>query len=137
MKTAVQAGLVALLAGTTVLAAPAEAATTVQRTAACHADGYSGTFTLRYETDGGYHRMLGGYTTSGPYIGDVAGSVRLQISYRSGTTTRTVYSRSAPTTGSTTFTMPSATTVPVTSAGTAAATFDNGTVSCTATVPIS
>ncbi|WP_410586541.1 hypothetical protein [Amycolatopsis sp. lyj-23] len=136
MKTAVQVALVTLLAGATVPAAPAEAAVAVQRTAVCHAGGYSGTLTLRYETDGGFHRMLGGYTTSGPYIGDVAGTVRLQISYRSGTTTQTVYSRSASTTGSTTFTMPSATAVPVASAGTAAAKFDNGTASCTATVPI-
>ncbi|MDS0139503.1 MULTISPECIES: hypothetical protein [unclassified Amycolatopsis] len=137
MKTAVQAGLVALLAGTTVLATPAEAATIVQRTAICKAGGFSGTFTLRYETDGSYHRILSGYTTSGPYIGDVAGKVSLRISYRAGSATHTVYSQTAATTGNTTFTMPSTTAVPTMYAGTAAATFDNGTSSCTATVPIS
>ncbi|MEV7098208.1 hypothetical protein AB0M80_35750 [Amycolatopsis sp. NPDC051045] len=137
MKTAVKAALVAVLAGATVLVSPAQAATIVQRTALCHAGGFSGTFTLRYETVGGDHRMLGGYTTSGPYIGDVAGTVSLRISYRSGSTTHTVYSQSSATTGSTTFTMPAATTVPVTSMGTASTTFDNGAASCTATVPIS
>ncbi|MDQ7810247.1 hypothetical protein Q5425_41540 [Amycolatopsis sp. A133] len=136
MKTAVRAGLLAMLAGATVLAAPAQAATIVQRTAVCHAGDFGGTFTLRYETVGGSHRMIGGYTTSGPYIGDVAGTVALRISYRSGSTTHTVYSQSSATTGSTTFTMPTTTTVPVTSVGTASAKFDNGTDSCTATVPI-
>ncbi|WP_206785983.1 hypothetical protein [Amycolatopsis sp. MtRt-6] len=137
MKTAVQAGLLALLAGTTVLVSPAQAATIVQRTAVCHATDYSGTFTLRYETVGGQHRIIGGYTASGPYIGDAAGTVALRISYRSGTTTTTVYSRTSATTGSTTFTTPTTTTVPTVYGGTASARFDNGTVSCTATVPIS
>jgi hypothetical protein len=140
MKTAVQAGLVALgalLVGATVPATPAEAATIIQRTSICRSGDFSGTFTLRYETAGGSYRMIGGYTTSGPYIGDVAGTVSLRISYRSGSTTHTVYSQTSATTGNTTFTMPSTTTVPVTSVGTAAATFDNGTASCTATVPIS
>ncbi|MGW3958904.1 hypothetical protein ACWED2_03710 [Amycolatopsis sp. NPDC005003] len=140
MKTAVQAGLVALgalAAGATLLVAPAQATTIIQRTAVCRAGDYGGTFTLRYENAGFDYRITGGYTTSGPYIGDVAGKVSLRISYRAGTTTRTVYSQSLPTTGNTTFSMPTTTTVPVTSAGTAAATFDNGTVSCTATVPIS
>ncbi|MEV4053221.1 hypothetical protein AB0J55_18700 [Amycolatopsis sp. NPDC049688] len=136
MKTAVQAGLAAVLAAATVLVTPAQAATIVQRTAVCHSGGYSGTFTLRYDTSGGYHRIVNGYTTSGPYIGDVAGKVSLRISYRTGSTTQTVYSQSSPTTGSTTFTMPSTTAVPVTSEGTAAATFDNGTESCVATVLI-
>jgi hypothetical protein len=137
MKIAVKAGLVAVLAGATVLVSPAQAATIVQRTAVCHAGDFGGTFTLRYETVGGNHRVLGGYTTSGPYIGDVAGKVLLRISYRTGSTTHTVYSQSSATTGTTTFTTPSTTTVPVTSTGTAAATFDNGAASCTATVPIS
>lgn len=136
MKTVVKAGLAAMLAGATVLGTPAQAATIVQRTAVCHSGGYSGTFTLRYDTSGGYHRIVNGYTTSGPYIGDVAGKVSLRISYRTGSATQTVYSQSAPTTGSTTFTMPSTTAVPVTSEGTAAATFDNGTDSCVATVLI-
>ncbi len=137
MKTAVQAGLVALLAGATVLVAPAQAATIVQRTAICKAGGFSGTFTLRYETDGTYHRIISGYTTSGPYIGDVAGKVSLRISYRSGPAEHTVYSQTSATTGTTTFTMPTTTTVPTVYGGTAAATFDNGTNTCTATVPIS
>jgi len=140
MKTAVQAGLVALgalLAGTTVLVAPAQAATIVQRTAICRATDYSGTFTLRYETEGGNHRIIGGYTTSGPYIGDAKGTVALQISYRAGATVHTVYSRTTATTGSTTFTTPTTTTVPTMYSGMASAKFDNGTVSCTATVPIS
>ncbi|MEV6824724.1 hypothetical protein [Amycolatopsis sp. NPDC051102] len=137
MKTAVKAVLAALLAGTTVLVIPAQAATIVQRTAVCHAGDYSGTFTLRYDTSGGYHRIMNGYTTSGPYIGDVVGKVSLRISYRTGSTSQTVYSHSSSTTGSTTFTMPSTATVPVTSTGTASATFDNGTDSCVATVLIS
>lgn len=140
MKTGVQAGLLALgmsLAGVTAVATPAQAAPIVQRTAVCHADAFSGTLTLRYEAVGFDYRMVGGYTTSGPYIGDVAGRVALRISYRTGSTTHTVYSQSATTTGKTSFTIPAATTVPVTSSGTAAATFDNGTSSCTATVPIS
>jgi hypothetical protein len=139
MKTAVQAGLGvlgALVAGATVLVAPAQAATTIQRTAICHATDYSGTFTLRYENAGFDYRIIGGYTTSGPYIGDATGTVALRISYRTGTTTRTVYSQTSSTTGRTTFTTPTTTTVPTTSTGTASATFDNGTVSCTATVPI-
>ncbi|MEV6446657.1 hypothetical protein [Amycolatopsis sp. NPDC051716] len=139
MKTAVQAGLVALgalLAGTTV-PATAEAAATIQRTALCHAGDFSGRLTLRYESVGFDYRVVGGYTTSGPYIGDVAGKVSLRISYRSGSTTHTVYSQSSPTTGNTNFAMPTTTTVPATSTGTAAATFDNGSASCTATVPIS
>ncbi|KDN22391.1 hypothetical protein [Amycolatopsis rifamycinica] len=137
MKTAVQAGLLALVAGATVLVTPAQAATIVQRTAICHATDYSGTFTLRYETVGGYHRILGGYTTSGPYIGDATGTVALRISYRTGSTTRTVYSQTSATTGSTTFTTPTTTAVPTMYEGMASATFDNGTVSCTATVPVS
>lgn len=139
MKTAVQAGLAALgalLIGATV-PATADAAAIIQRTAICRATDYSGTFTLRYETTGGYHRIIGGYTTSGPYIGDATGTVALQISYRAGTTTHTVYSQKSSTTGTTTFTTPTTTTVPTVYAGTASATFDNGTVSCTATVPIS
>jgi len=140
MKTAVQAGLVtlgALLAGATVLVAPAQAATIIQRTAVCHTTDYSGTFTLRYENDGFDYRIIGGYTASGPYIGDATGTVALRISYRTGTGTHTVYSQTSPTTGRTTFTTPTTTTVPTMYTGTAAATFDNGTVSCTATVPIS
>lgn len=138
MKTAVQAGLVALLAGATVLVAPAQAATIVQRTAVCHSGGFEGSFTLRYEISGGYYHLIGGTTTSGPYIGDAAGSVQLRISYRSGTTVRTVYTRSVPTTtGSTSFAMPSGTDVPVRSFGTASTTFDNGEASCVATVPLS
>ncbi|MET9001025.1 hypothetical protein [Amycolatopsis sp. Hca4] len=137
MKTAVQAGLVALLAGATVLVAPAQAATIIQRSAICKADAFSGTLTLRYESVGFDFRIVGGYTTSGPYIGDVAGKVSLRISYRTGTTTHTVFSQTSATTGNTTFAVPTTTTVPASSAGTAAATFDNGTSSCTATVPIS
>ncbi|MEU4526448.1 hypothetical protein AB0F52_47960 [Amycolatopsis sp. NPDC024027] len=138
MKTAVQAGLVALgalLAGTTV-PATAEAAT-IQRTASCHAGDFSGRLTLRYEAVGFDYRVVGGYTTSGPYIGDVAGKVSLRISYRSGSATHTVYSQSSATTGNTNFSLPTTTTVPATSMGTAAATFDNGSASCTAVVPIS
>ncbi|MFB9691241.1 hypothetical protein [Amycolatopsis plumensis] len=140
MKTAAKAGMVALgalLAGTTALVAPAQATTIIQRTATCHDGEFSGTFTLRYENTGFDFRLLGGYSASGPYIGDVAGKVSLRISYRTGTTTRTVYSQSLPTTGNTSFSMPTTTTVPVTGMGTAAATFDNGAASCTATVPIS
>ncbi len=140
MKTAVQAGLLALAtlaAGATVAATPAQAALIIQRTATCHAGEFSGTFVLRYETTGGYHRILGGYTTSGPYIGDVAGKVVLRISYRSGTAAHTVYSQTSSTTGSTTFTTPTGTDVPTTYGGTASAKFDNGAASCTATVPIS
>ncbi|ADJ46215.1 hypothetical protein AMES_4390 [Amycolatopsis mediterranei S699] len=140
MKTAIQAGLVALgalLAGTTVAAAPAGAATTFQRTAVCHSGDFSGRFTLQYESVGFDFRITGGYTASGPYIGDVAGTVSLRIAYRSGSTTHTVYSQTSATTGHTTFTVPTTTTVPLTGMGTAAATFDNGAASCTATVPIS
>jgi hypothetical protein len=140
MKTATKAGLAALgalLAGTTV-AAPAQATTIIQRTAICHAGDFSGMFTLRYEGAGFDYRIVGGYTTSGPYIGDAAGTVTLRISYRTGSTTHTVYSQTSATTGNTTFTMPTTTTVPATSMGTAAATFDNGSAaSCTATVLIS
>ncbi|MDX3194336.1 hypothetical protein PV458_38585 [Streptomyces sp. MN03-5084-2B] len=141
MKTAVQAGLVAVVAalgaGAMQPAHAADAGTLVQRTAVCHNGDFRGTFTLRYETVGGDHRMLGGYTVSGPYIGNSAGQVQLRISYRSAATTHTVNSQSAETTGNTAFTLPSGTTVPVASGGTASATFDNGANSCTATVPIS
>jgi hypothetical protein len=137
MKTAVQAGLVALLAGATVLVAPAQAATTTQRTAFCKAADFSGSFTLRYETNGSYHRLISGYTTSGPYIGDSAGTILLRISYRTGGTIHTIYTRSVPTsTGSTSFSMPSGTDVPVGSSGAASTTFDNGAASCVATVPL-
>lgn len=140
MKTAKKAGLVALgalLAGATVPATPAGAASMIQRTSICHSGDFSGRFTLQYEAVGFDYRITGGYTVSGPYIGDVAGTVSLRISYRSGSTTHTVYSQTSATTGRTTFTVPTTTTVPVTSTGTAAATFDNGSASCTATVPIS
>ncbi|MGW4056621.1 hypothetical protein ACWEGE_00005 [Amycolatopsis sp. NPDC004747] len=139
MKTAIQAGLVALgalAAGATVLVAPAQAAT-IQRSAVCRAGEFSGALTLRYENVGFDFRIVGGYTTSGPYIGDVAGKVSLRISYRAGSTTHTVFSQTSATTGNTAFTIPTTTSVPTTAAGSAAATFDNGTNSCTATVPIS
>jgi hypothetical protein len=138
MKTAVQAGLVALLAGATVLAAPAQAATIVQRTAVCHSGDFQGSFTLRYETSGGYYHLISAVTASGPYIGDSAGTVALRISYRSGTTVHSVYTRSVPTTtGSTSFAMPTGTDVPIRSFGSASTTFDNGVDSCVATVPLS
>ena len=58
MKTAVQAGLVALLAGATVLVAPAQAATIVQRTAVCQNGDFRGSFTLRYEISGGSYHLI-------------------------------------------------------------------------------
>ena len=137
MKTAVQAGLVALLAGTTVLVAPAEAATAVQRTAVCQDGDFRGSFTLRYEISGGYYHLISGITASGPYIGDSAGSIALRISYRSGTTVHSVYTRSVPTTtGNATFAMPTGTEVPIRSLGAAVATFGNGAASCVATVQL-
>ncbi|MEU5258843.1 hypothetical protein [Amycolatopsis sp. NPDC021455] len=137
MKTAVRAGLAALLAGATVLVAPAQAATVVQRTAVCQDGDFRGSFTLRYEASGTSYHLIGGITTSGPYIGDSAGTIALRISYRSGTTVHTVYTRSvSTTTGSTTFAMPSGTDVPIRSFGTAATTFDNGVNSCVATVQL-
>ncbi|WP_410632359.1 hypothetical protein [Amycolatopsis sp. cmx-4-83] len=135
MKTAIRAGLVAALAGATVLAAPAQAATITQKTAVCHSGDFGGSFTLRYETSGGYHHMLGATTSSGPYIGD-AGNLLLRISYRDGFTTHTIYTRSVPTSGTTSLTLPPGVDVPATALGTASTTFSNGTDSCIATVPI-
>jgi hypothetical protein len=134
MKTLVRAGLAAVLAAATVLPSPAEASTGIQRTAFCSSGGLSGRLTLEYETSGGYHHPVGAYTASGPYIGD-SGTLVLQIAYRQGATIHTIYTRSVPTSGSTSFAM-SGLDVPVGSSGTASAKFDNGTASCTATVPI-
>jgi hypothetical protein len=133
MKTVVSTGLVAMLA--IALAAPAQAATVKQVTGGCHDGDFSGLFTLRYETSGGYHHPIGAITSSGPYIGD-SGNLLLRIFYRDGFTTHTVYTRSIPTTGSTSTTLPSGIDVPVTAVGSASTKFDNGTNSCVATVPI-
>ena len=132
MKTVVRAGLVAMLA--TALAAPAQAATVKQVTSICRTGGFSGTFTLRYETSGGYHHPIGSITTSGPYIGDV-GTQSLRISYLDGLGTHTVYTRVSPATNGTE-SLPAGLTIPVTARGTASTTFDSGTTSCVATVPI-
>jgi hypothetical protein len=133
MKTVVRAGLVAMLA-TAALAAPAQAATVKQVTSTCHSGGLAGTFTLRYDTSGGYHHPLGSYTASGPYIGD-SGTQSLKISYFDGLGTHTVYTRIGPATNGTS-SLPDGLAIPVTSRATAATTFDNGTTSCVATVPI-
>ncbi|WP_370963015.1 hypothetical protein [Amycolatopsis sp. cg9] len=135
MKTAIRAGLAALVAGATVLATPAQAATLTQKTGVCHSGDFGGSFTLKYETSGGFHHMVGATTSSGPYIGD-AGNLLLRISYRDGFTTHTIYTRSVPTSGSTSLTLPSGLDVPVTAVGNASTTFDNGTDSCVATVSI-
>lgn len=136
MKTAVTAALLAGATALTVLAAPAEAATIIQRTSGCADGGFSGRFTLRYETSGSYHKIIGAVTASGPYIGD-SGTLTLRISYVSGTMTHTVYTRSLATTGSTSLTFPTGTDVPLSSSAKASTTFDNGSASCTATVLIS
>jgi hypothetical protein len=136
MKTAVLAGLVALTAAA-VVAAPAQAATVKQVTSSCRSGDFGGTLTLRYETSGGSFHPIGAITTSGPYIGDSGGTLLLRIYYREGVSTHTVYTRSTPTTGSTSETLPSGLSVPVTARGNASATFDNGVTSCVATVPIS
>lgn len=133
MKTVVRAGLVAMLA-TAALAAPAGAATVKQVTSTCHAGAFGGTFTLRYETSGGYHHPIGSITTSGPYIGD-SGTQSLRISYLDGLGTHTVYTRVGPATNGTA-SLPAGLAIPATARGTAATTFDNGTTSCVATVPI-
>lgn len=133
MKTVVRAGLVAVLA-TAALTAQAGAATVKQVTSICHSGGFSGTFTLRYETSGGYHHPIGSITTSGPYIGD-SGTQSLRISYFDGLGTHTVYTRTGPASNGT-MALPSGLAIPATSRGTAATTFDNGTTSCVATVPI-
>jgi hypothetical protein len=132
MKTVVRAGLVAMLA--TALAAPAQAATVKQVTSICHAAAFSGTFTLRYETSGGYHHPLDSFTTSGPYIGD-SGTQSLKISYSDGLGTHTLYTRVGPATNGTA-SLPAGLAIPATARGTASTTFDNGTTSCVATVPI-
>jgi hypothetical protein len=134
MKTVVRAGLAAVLAVVTVLASPAEAATTKQVTSTCRDGDFTGRFTLRYETSAGYHRPIGSITTSGPYIGD-SGTQSLRISYREGTATHTVYTRVGPATEGTR-SLPAGLAVPVTARGAASTTFDNGAASCTATVPI-
>ncbi|MCR6483968.1 hypothetical protein M8542_14175 [Amycolatopsis sp. OK19-0408] len=131
MKTAVLVATLALAC-----AAPAEAATVKQVTSTCHDGGFSGRFTLRFETSGGYHRPLGAITTAGPYIGD-SGTQSLRISYQAGTSTHTVYTHVGPATnGEHTETFPAGLTIPVTARGSAAMTFDSGTASCVATVPI-
>ncbi|WP_290062593.1 hypothetical protein [Amycolatopsis solani] len=135
MKTAIRAGLAAALASATVLAAPAQAGTISQKTGVCTSGSFGGSFTLKYETSGGYHHMIGATTSSGPYIGD-AGNLLLRISYRDGFTIHTIYTRSVPTSGTTSLTLPSGLDVPVTAIGSAATTFSNGTDSCVATVPI-
>ncbi len=132
MKTVVRAGLVAVLA--TALAAPVQAATVKQVTSTCHAGGFSGTFTLRYETSGGYHHPIGSITTSGPYIGD-SGTQTLRISYSDGLGTHAVYTWTGPATNGTQ-SYPTGLAIPATARGTASTKFDNGTTSCTATVPI-
>ncbi|MFJ9786511.1 hypothetical protein ACIRSS_43555 [Amycolatopsis sp. NPDC101161] len=120
----------------TALAAPAQAqaATVKQVTNTCRAGDFAGTFTLRYETSGGYHRPLGSITTSGPYIGD-SGTQTLRISYTDGLGTHAVYTRTGPATNGAQ-SLPSGLAIPATARGTAATKFDNGTTSCTATVPI-
>jgi hypothetical protein len=132
MKTVVRAGLVAILA--TALAAPAQAATVKQVTSTCRAGEFSGVFTLRYDTSGGYHHPIGSITTSGPYIGDT-GTQSLRISYNDGLGTHTVYTRVGPATNGTQ-SLPAGLAIPATARGTASTTFDNGTTSCVATVPI-
>ncbi len=132
MKTVVRAGLVAVLA--TALAAPVQAATVKQVTSTCNAGGFSGTFTLRYETSGGYHHPIGSITTSGPYIGD-SGTQTLRISYSDGLGTHAVYSWTGPATNGTQY-FPTGLSIPATARGTASTKFDNGTTACTATVPI-
>lgn len=135
MKTVVRAGLVAVLA-TAALAAPAQAATVKQVTSICHAGAFTGLFTLRYETSGGFHHPIGAYTTAGPYIGDV-GTQSLKISYQDGLGTHTVYAHVSPATnGEHTETLPAGLAIPATARGTASTTFDNGAASCVATVPI-
>jgi hypothetical protein len=132
MKTVVSAGLAAILA--TALASPAQAAVVKQITSSCQDGGFAGRFTLRYETSGGFHHPLGATSASGPYIGD-SGTQSLRISYRAGTTTQTVYSKTSPATeGEHSQTLPSGLNVPVTAAGTASMKFDSGTASCAATV---
>ncbi|WP_329046931.1 hypothetical protein OG738_33090 [Amycolatopsis sp. NBC_01488] len=134
MKTVVRAGLVAILV--TALAVPAQAATVRQVTSTCHAGEFGGTFTLRYDTSGGYHHPLGVVTTAGPYIGDV-GTQSLRISYSDGLGTHTVYTSVGPATnGEHTQTLPAGLAIPATARATASAKFDNGTASCVATVPI-
>ncbi|MFJ7214578.1 hypothetical protein [Amycolatopsis sp. NPDC098790] len=134
MKTVVRAGLVAMLA--TALAAPAQAqaATIKQVTSTCRTGEFAGTFTLRYETSGGYHHPIGSITTSGPYIGD-SGTQTLRISYIDGLGTHAVYTRVGPATNGTQ-SLPAGLAIPATARGTASTKFDNGTTSCTATVPI-
>ncbi|SFW83684.1 hypothetical protein [Amycolatopsis australiensis] len=135
MKTALRAGLVAILA--TALAAPAGAATVKQVTNTCHAGAFTGELTLRYETTAGYHHPLGASTVSGPYIGG-SGTQLLRISYSDGGPTHMVYSRTSPVTdGEHQETLPAGPAIPVTARGTASAKFDSGTASCTAAVPIS
>ena len=135
MKTVVRAGFVAMLA-TAALAAPAGAAPVKQVTSTCHAGEFSGMFTLRYETSGGFHRPLGAITTAGPYIGDV-GTRSLKISYTDGLGTHAVYANVSPASNGTyTETLPSGLSIPATARGTASTTFGNGTQSCVATVLI-
>lgn len=134
MKTAVRAGIVAML--TLALAAPAEAAITKTVTSTCRSGDFTGRFTLRYDTSGSYHRLLGGITTSGPYIGDV-GTQSLRVSYQLGSSTHTVYTSVGPATnGEQNLSLPTGLSLPVASRGSAAMTFDSGVESCTATVPI-
>lgn len=133
MKTVVRAGFVAVLA-TAALAAPAQAATIKQVTSTCRSGEFSGLFTFRYDTSGGFHHPLGSYTTSGPYIGDVS-TQSLKISYQDGSGSHTVYTRVGPASNGTT-SLPAGLAIPATARGTASTTFDNGTTSCVATVPI-
>lgn len=129
MKTVVPAAILI-----TALATPAHAATVKQVTSTCHAGAFAGTFTLRYETTGGYHHPLGSYTTSGPYIGD-SGTQTLRISYVDGLGTHAVYTWAGPATNGTQ-SLPAGLAIPATARGTASMKFDNGSTPCTATVPI-
>lgn len=132
MKTAVRAGLVAMLA--LALAAPAEAATIRQVTSTCKDGDFSGRFTLRYDTSGGVHKPLGVITVSGPYIGDV-GTQSLRIAYQDVLGTHTVYTRVSPATnGEHNETLPTGLSMPTSARGTASMKFDSGTASCVATV---
>jgi len=134
MKTAVRAGLVAILA--TLLAAPAQAATIRQVTGTCHNGDFAGRFTLRYEVSDGYLRPIGVISSAGPYIGD-SGTRVLRISYHDGLSTHMIYSHVSPATnGEHSETLPGGLAIPATAHAAASTKFDNGTTSCTAAVVI-
>lgn len=134
MKTAIRAGLLAILA--TLLAAPAQAATVKQVTGTCHDGDFAGRFTLRYEVAAGSLRPIGVISAAGPYIGD-SGTQLLRISYQQGPNTHTIYRRLSPATnGEHSETLPAGLAIPATTGGAAWMKFDNGTTSCTAAVVI-